>query len=236
MNIEIIYQDDDLIVVNKPSGISVFAEEKGHDKTLIDFLIDFFPELKSAGEAPRYGIIHRLDKDTSGVLLVGKNNSSIAYFQDKFAKGDLVKEYIALCNGLFDKEKDKIETLMARSPKDRRKQKSYPLYDLRVKGRARSAVTEYEVLKKIQNYTLIRVVPLTGRKHQIRSHMAYIHHPIVGDKLYGFKGQIIPKGLNRQFLHARGLTVEMPGKRIKSFRSPLPNDLKKILDNLKKDE
>ncbi len=234
MDIKVIYQDKDLLVADKPSGISVFPEGEEKEETLIDGLISSFPDLKNVGEAPRYGIIHRLDKETSGVILVAKNDESMKFFQERFQEGEVVKEYIALCNGIFSEDKGRIETFMARSPKDRRKQKAFPLYDLKIKGKARKAVTDYEVLKKIGNYTLIKAIPLTGRKHQIRCHMAHLHHPIAGDRLYGFRDHVPPKGLNRQFLHAEKLIVRLPEGESKEFQSTLPDDLKKVLDNIQK--
>ncbi len=236
MKPKIIYQDNDLLVAEKPPGISVFNEEGEREETLINLLIHLFPELKMVGEAPRYGMIHRIDKETSGVILIAKNNRALKFFQDQFQNSEVAKEYIALCVGIFPEKRGLVETFMARSPKDRRKQKAYPLYDLRIKGKARKAVTEYEVLKKIGNYTLIKAIPRTGRKHQIRCHLAHLHHPIAGDKLYGFKDQLPPEGLKRQFLHAEKLGIRMPGGETREFHSPLPDDLKKILDNLKKND
>ncbi len=234
MKIEIIYQDNDLLVVNKPAGISVFDDNQ--EETLINLLIRSLPELKSVGIQPRYGVIHRLDKETSGLLLIAKNDASLAHFQNEFFQSRVIKEYTTLCHGTLSKEEGKIETIMTRSPKDRRKQKSSPLYDTRVKGKPRLAVSEYQVLKKIGNYTLMKVVPLTGRKHQIRSHMVYLNHPIAGDKLYSFKNQPVPRGLTRQFLHADKLIVRMMDNQMKSFESALPEELERVLDNIKKDE
>jgi len=236
MEIKVIYQDKHLLVAEKPSGISVFPEGEEKGKTFIDDLVESFPELKEVGEWPRYGIVHRLDKETSGVILIAKNSRTLAFLQEQFQNGEVTKEYIALCTGNLSEKKGTIETFMARSPKDRRKQKAHPLYDLKIKGIARKAVTDYEALQKIGNYTLIKAIPRTGRKHQIRCHMAYLHHPIAGDGLYGFRDHIPPEGLKRQFLHAERLTVRMPDGEMRSFYSELPDDLKKILDNLQKND
>lgn len=236
MEPKVIYQDSDLLVSEKPPGISVFPEGNEDGKTFIDLLTDSFPELRTVGEAPRYGAVHRLDKETSGVILTAKNDRALKFFQDQFQSGEVAKEYVALCVGIFTDKGGLVDTFMARSPKDRRKQKAYPLYDLRIKGKARKAVTEYEVLKKIGNYTLIKAVPKTGRKHQIRCHMAHLHHPIAGDRLYGFKDHVPLKGLERQFLHAERLTIRMPGGDMMEFHSPLPDNLKEVLDNLQKND
>ena len=234
MKIKVIYQDKDLLVAEKPSGISVFPEGEEKEKTLIDSLVESFPELRDVGKVPRYGIVHRLDKETSGVILIAKNNQVLKFLQEQFRDGKVIKEYIALCVGNFSEKKGTIETFMARSPKDRRKQKAYPLYDLKIRGKARKAVTDYEVLKKIGNYTLIKVIPRTGRKHQIRCHMAYLHHPIAGDNLYGFRDHIPPEGLKRQFLHAEKLTIQMLDGKTMEFYSEIPDNLKKVLINLQK--
>lgn len=236
MEIKVIYQDKDLLVAEKPSGISVFPEGEEKGETLIDGLVASFPELKNVGEAPRYGMVHRLDKETSGVILIAKNEQTLEFLQRQFQDGEVTKEYVALCTGDMSDKKGTIETFMARSPKDRRRQKAYPLYDLKIKGKARKAITDYEALKKIGNYTLIKAIPRTGRKHQIRCHMAHLHHPIAGDSLYGFRDHVPPEGLKRQFLHAERLIVRMPDGEMREFRSEMPDDLKKVLDNLQKND
>lgn len=234
--VDIIYEDENILAVNKPSGFSVFPEGEEKGVALIDLLVDEFPELKKSGEPPRYGIVHRLDKKTSGVLLVAKNNSTLEFLQEKFKKGEVEKRYIALCYGLIPYKTGVIETLMARSPKDRRKQKAYPLYDILIKGKARKAITHYRVLKKIQNYTLIELVILTGRKHQIRCHMAHLGYPIAGDDLYGFRDTETVEGLFRQFLHSQEIVIDTPKIKKKKIYCELPNDLQKILNNLEKNE
>ncbi len=233
---KIVYQDDNLLVTDKLPGMSVFPEGEEKNETFIDILIGSIPNLKNVGKAPRHGIVHRLDKDTSGILLIAKNDRSLEFFQERFRQGDVKKEYVALCTGIFSENEGAIETLMARSPKDRRKQKAFPLYDIRIKGKARKATTDYQVLKKFRNYTLIKAIPHTGRKHQIRCHMTHIGHPIAGDDLYGFRDRSLPEELNRQFLHAESLEVSMPDGEKKKFRAELPDDLKRVLDNLQKNE
>lgn len=234
---KIIYQDENLLVIDKPAGWIVFPEDESkNESSIIEETVKDFPELKKAGESPRYGAIHRLDKDTSGVLLIAKNNDSLKFFQEQFQEKKVIKEYWTLCVGRVLDKKGIIDTFMSRAPGDRRKQKAHPPYDLSIKGATRKAVTTYEVLKNFENYTLIKVLPQTGRKHQIRCHMAYLHHPIAGDPLYGFKNQPQPEGLERQFLHARGLKIKMPDGQEREFISELPDDLAKILDKLKKHE
>ncbi|MCJ7786650.1 RluA family pseudouridine synthase, partial [Patescibacteria group bacterium] len=138
------------------------------------------------------------------------------------------KKYLALAVGNLKDKEGKIETLLGRSPKDRKKQKVYLPNEPGAEGK-REAITEYKVLKKFKNYTLIEVQPKTGRKHQIRVHLSYISHPLAGDRMYGFKNQPCPEGLKRQFLHASSLKIQLPSGEIKEFKSELPEDLKKLL-------
>jgi len=233
MKIKIIYQDKDLLVVDKPANMVVFKEKEDQkDESLMNYLIKEYPELQKIGNFPRYGAIHRLDKETSGVLLIAKTNESLKYFQELFQKRKVKKEYWALCAGNFTEESGIIDTLIARSKAERIKQKAYSLYDFSARENGRRAITSFRVLKKFQNYTLIKAFPKTGRKHQIRCHMAHIGHPIVGDKLYSFKNQQFPEELNRHFLHAKKLKLIMPEGETKIFISKLPDSLKKILDKL----
>jgi 23S rRNA pseudouridine1911/1915/1917 synthase len=243
MKIKIIYEDNDLLVINKPAGIIVFTavpegeprqgrKENVKEKTVIDLLLEEYPDLKKAGSPPRYGIAHRLDKDTSGILLVAKNNKTLEFLQKQFKKREVIKKYLALVVGNLKTEQGVIETLIGRSPKDRKKQKVYLPYEPADEGK-RTAITEYKVLEKFKDYNLLEVYPKTGRKHQIRTHLAYLGHPIAGDKMYGFKGQICPNNLKRQFLHASYLRASLKKGEEKEFRSELPKDLKEILNNLK---
>lgn len=236
MDLKIIYEDNDLLVVDKPAGLPVFKEGNISEKTLADYLIEKYPELKK-NEPPRYGIVHRLDKDTSGVLLVAKNPEALIFFQKQFKNRSIQKKYLALAVGKMKDNKGIIETLIGRSPKDKQKQKAFFVGEPGSIGK-REAKTEYKVIEKFENYTLLEIIPKTGRKHQIRCHLAYIHHPIAGDKLYGFKNQYPggtpPEGLTRQFLHASYLKIRMQDGSEKEFESELPEDLNKIINKLEK--
>lgn len=231
MELKILYEDDNLLAIDKPAGIVVFPEKTFTGKTLIDYLLEKFPNLKKVGEPPRYGIIHRLDKNTSGILLIAKNNKTLSFLQKQFKAKGVIKKYLALVIGNLKTERGSIETLIGRSPKDRKKQKVYLPYQPGSKGK-RAAITKYQVLKNLKGYTLIEAIPKTGRKHQIRCHLAYLNHPIAGDKLYGFKNQTCPKDLKRQFLHASYLKIKLPDGKIKEFKSDLPEDLKNIIKKL----
>jgi len=245
MNLKIIYEDNDLLVVDKPAGIVVFPEGQTKEGTLIDLLIEKHPKLKAAGEQPRYGVVHRLDKDTSGILLVAKNNESLIFLQKQFINREVEKKYICLVEGIIKDDKGEIKTLIARAPGDKRKQKAYPLNETGP-GR-REAITEYKVLQryaenppslklrrgsKVNKFTLLEVEIKTGRRHQIRCHFSYLQHPIAGDKLYSFKNSKIPQGLTRQFLHSSYLRIQLPNGKTEEFKSDLPEELKSVLNKL----
>jgi len=233
MDIKIIYEDNDVLVVDKPAGLIVFPEGNiSGEKTLIDYLADKNPELKLAGEAPRYGIAHRLDKDTSGILLVAKNSEALIFLQKQFKNREVEKKYVCLAEGIIKNNEDTVQTFICRSPKDKRKQKAYTAGEPTSKDK-RVAYTKYKVLERYADYTLLEVQIKTGRKHQIRCHLSYLQHPIAGDKLYGFKNSPIPNGLTRQFLHASYLKIQLPSGDIKEFNSELPEELNNILKNLK---
>ena len=212
---KIIYEDENVQVLDKPAGVNSDDFEKR---------------------------AHRLDKDTSGIFLVAKNDETLEFLQKQFQNREVKKKYIALTVGNLKNTEGTIETLLGRSPSDRRKQKIFMPHDPQAEDK-RAAITKYKALQRFENYDLIEVEPLTGRKHQIRAHMAYLGHPIAGDKLYGFKNQLLPKGLNRQFLHAKYLEIKLPDPlrqrfseasgQIKKFESDLSDDLKLCLKQLK---
>ncbi|MBU1015078.1 RluA family pseudouridine synthase [Patescibacteria group bacterium] len=231
MALNILAEDATLLVVDKQAGMTVWPEGVRPGKTLADELLVAYPKLKALGEERRYGIVHRLDKDTSGILLVSKTKKAFDFLQKQFQERNVEKKYLCLVEGEVKKEKGKIETPLGRSPNDRRKQKAYSTEE-RGEAGVREAVTEYRVIKRFKDYTLLEAAPRTGRKHQLRAHFASLGHPIAGDKLYGFKNQQIPEGLQRQFLHASFLEVPAPDGTRRGFTSELPKDLKNILTHL----
>lgn len=208
MSLKIIYEDDDVLVVNKPAGVVI---------------TDIYPNLSK---------VHRLDKDTSGILLIAKNEKTLIFLQKQFKKREVKKKYLALVVGNLKNNQGIIETLIGRTPKDRKKQKIYLPLEPDAKGK-RKVITKYKAIKKFKDYTLFEVIPKTGRKHQIRCHFSYLGHPIAGDKMYGFKNQPCPEGLKRQFLHASYLKIKLPNGEIKEFKSDLPDDLELCLQKLK---
>jgi 23S rRNA pseudouridine1911/1915/1917 synthase len=229
--LKVIYEDSYLLIIDKPAGLSVYSENPTEEKTLIDYILKEYPGIKDVGEAPRYGIAHRLDKETSGIILVAKTNEALIFLQKQFKNRTISKKYLALVIGEVKDNVGTIETLIGRSPKDGKKQKIFLAGDPGSQGK-RQAITEYKVMERYEGYTLLELTPKTGRKHQIRCHLAYIHHPIVGDKVYGFKNQPTPKGLTRHFLHATSLQFELPNKEVKGIEAELPEELKNILNSL----
>ena len=229
MQIKTVYEDKNVLVIDKPAGITVFPEEPSDVKTLVDYIIETFPYLKDVGSSPRYGIVHRIDKDTSGILIVAKNNKEFEFLQKQFKERKIEKKYIALAVGEIKSSNGEIETLIGRSPKDRRKQKVFLPNDPKAQGK-RTALTKYTVLKRFKGYTLCEVSIKTGRKHQIRVHFSYIGHPLAGDKLYGFKGQL---KLKRQFLHASYIKIHSIDNKEIEVSIELPEDLKEIIKNIK---
>jgi len=237
MKIPVIYEDENILVIDKPAGITVFPEGKTKEKTLRDHFLEEYSWMKNVGTFPRYGIVHRLDKDTSGILLIAKNNEAFSFLQDQFKNKLVEKKYLTLVSGKIKDKEGIVETLIGRAPKDRRKQKVYLKGSPEAKKEGlREAKTIWKVVEifpgKKSDYTLLEVNPKTGRKHQIRTHLAHLGHPVVGDKLYSFKNQILPEGLTRQFLHAFYLKISLPDGKEIEFKTELPPELKKILKNL----
>ncbi len=216
MELKIIYEDDTLLVVDKPAGVS----------------IEDLPKLTSLGEEYRWGIVHRLDKDTTGVLLVAKTKEAFEFLQKQFQDRNVEKRYVCLVVGKLKDKEGSIQTFLGRAGNDRRKQRASLVSTPDAEDK-KSALTNYKVLEEFNEYTLLEIRPKTGRKHQIRAHMAHLSHPVAGDKLYGFKSQPTPKGLLRQFLHAEYLKTQLPNGMVKEFHSKLPEDLQNIINNLK---
>ncbi|NOY35484.1 MAG: RluA family pseudouridine synthase [bacterium] len=229
---EIIYEDNDILAVNKPAGLLVHGDGRSKEKTLVDWLAKKYPEIKNVGDNPEFrpGIVHRLDKDTSGILLIAKNQKAFEYLKKLFQEREIQKKYIALVLGEVKKREGIIDLPIGKSKKDFRKKASVG----KLTGKIREAVTEYKVLEKFSDFTLVEAWPKTGRTHQIRAHFKAIGHPLACDSLYGPKNQECPDGLNRHFLHAASLEFVSPdGSRI-MLEADLPEDLEKTLSFLRK--
>jgi len=221
----LVYENKNLLIVGKPAGLPVY-QTKG--ESLLRKLTEEFPSLKQAGSPPRYGLIHRLDKETSGLILVARNNQALSFFQKQFQKRKAEKKYLALVVGHLRPQQGVIQAPIGRSKKDFRKQKIFLPADPQSSS-AREAVTYYKVLQEFPRFSLLELSPKTGRRHQLRAHLAWKHHPIVGDKRYGFKQQSRVKYLEHQFLHAFYLKVQLMSGKEKEFSLPLPSGLKKVL-------
>ena len=221
--LDIVYEDDDVIVINKPQGMVVHPAP-GHDEhTLVNALLYHCP-LSTINGTFRPGIVHRIDKDTSGLLMVAKNDKAHRFLAEQLKDKTNIREYVALVHGRIAEDEGTINAPIGRSLKDRKKQA--------VVKDGRNAVTHFEVLKRYRDYTLVKCILETGRTHQIRVHMKYIGHPLVGDPLYGPKKTI--KG-NGQFLHAGKLGFVHPttGKLL-IFEAPLPKIFQECLEKLDK--
>ena len=219
--LEIIYEDDDLLVVDKPAGLIVHPAPGHPAHTLVNAILAHFPHLADIGDFLRPGVVHRLDKDTSGVMLVAKNSAAQADLAKQFKSHSVTKAYLALVKGKLEPEEGIIEADIGRDPRHRQR--------MAVVAAGREARTKYRVVKYIGGYTLLEVRPETGRTHQIRVHLAAIGFPVVGDKIYGVKSP----HLSRQFLHACRLGFKLPstGKYIE-FESALPEDLEQALEDI----
>lgn len=222
LNLDIVYQDDDVLVINKPKGMVVHPACGNYTNTLVNGLLYEMDDLPEINGVLRPGIVHRIDKDTTGLLMVAKTEEAMKSLTEQLKTHSCKREYIALVYGTFDEEKGRINVPIARSKLDRKK--------MAVDKEGKEAITNFEVLKRYKGYTLIKCVLETGRTHQIRVHMEYIDHPLVGDKTYGRRKVIGDQG---QFLHAKtiGFTHPRTGKWCE-FTSELPQYFKDFLNTL----
>ncbi len=238
--LDIIYEDETVLVINKPAGLVTHPSHAHTTDSVVHRLLAYNQSIATAvydRENPksrmRPGIVHRLDKDTSGVLIVAKTKTSMSFLAKQIEGRNVSKKYQALLFGHFDHEELSLNTWINRDEHDRRK--------MRVTENAlgREAKTGFKIEKLLQTKkgewaTLVEATPITGRTHQIRVHAAYIHQPVLGDEVYGtHESQLLSKhvGLHRQFLHAGELTIRLPDtKEPRTFKAPLPTDLEKALD------
>ena len=222
------YEDEDIAVIDKPQGLTVHTGNGHLSGTLVNALLYRLNSLSSINGVVRPGIVHRIDKDTSGLLVVAKNDAAHLSLSKQIAQKTCAREYLALCEGIFKEDKGTVDTYIGRHPTDRVKMAVLP------EGKGRRAVTHFEVVKRYKRgYTLVRFSLETGRTHQIRVHCKYLGHPIVGDPVYGIKKQRFE--LNGQLLHAFRLSLDHPktGERM-TFESPLPDYFQRVLGILEK--
>jgi len=220
MPLEIVYEDSDLLVVNKPAGLVVHPSGLNLTGTLVNGLLFHCRDLSGIGGVLRPGIVHRLDRETSGLLVVAKNNRTHINLSNQFKNRKTKRRYIALVKGCVQLDNGRIEAPIARKMKDVTKM------GISFAGEKRkNAVTNYRVLKRLDGFTVLEIFLETGRTHQIRVHMAYLGYPVIGDRMYGSA-----KGLSRQALHAKTLGFFHPATRkFMEFESDLPEDMKELI-------
>ena len=236
--LEVVYEDRQLAVINKPAGMMVHAGAGKSDGTLVNALLHRFGKLSAGGHALRPGIVHRLDKETSGLIVVAKDDATHLALQHQFAGRSVKKRYIALVHGWPKSATGTIDQPIARDPVRRTRMTT------RARG-GRSAVSHYRVLRRIESpygkFALVEVKIETGRTHQIRVHLAGLRHPVAGDRLYGAPAQVKSKtgqlSLARNFLHAADLEFTHPGSgKVMHFRASLPAELRDFMEKLGEDE
>ncbi|MDQ5885327.1 MAG: rRNA synthase [Patescibacteria group bacterium] len=215
IDIPIIYQDDNIIVVNKPAGMISHARGKYWDEASV---ASFIRDKVSGMVGERAGIVHRLDRATSGVMVCAKNTDTLSFIQKQFSKRSVQKTYIAIVNGDIEPKKGIIDIPLARNP-------SKPQTFV-VNANGKSAQTEYQVTYQEGNFSALQLHPLTGRTHQLRIHLQYLNKPIVGDTLYGGQKN------ERLMLHAHSITINSPDKGIQTFKAPLPKDFTNLCSQL----
>ncbi|MCK5731727.1 MAG: RluA family pseudouridine synthase [Tenericutes bacterium] len=222
MDLDIVFEDENLLVINKQSGVVVHPAPGHYKDTLVNGLMYYLTELSDVNGELRPGIVHRIDKDTSGLLMVAKNNKSHAILAEELKNKKTHREYIALVDGVIKNKTGKITAPVGRSKNNRLK--------MDVVSSGKTAVTHFEVLETFENKTLIKCILETGRTHQIRVHLAYIEHPVVGDYIYG-NAKLNNFG---QYLHAKTLGFTHPvTKEFMKFDSELPAEFEELLDSLR---
>jgi 23S rRNA pseudouridine1911/1915/1917 synthase len=237
--IKILFEDSNILAIDKPAGISVHGDGRSKDKTIADWVLKNYPKMKNVGEPmffdnkgerleiKRPGIVHRLDRDTSGVLLLAKNKKAYEFLKSQFQNREIKKTYVTIVSGFIKDDRGVINKPIGRSPADFRRY----LSGRGVRGETREAVTQYKVLKRFEaptKFTYLEVYPKTGRTHQIRVHMKYLNHPVVCDELYN-PGAPCPKEIKRMALHAKSIEFkDLKGKTIK-VESPLPLMFRKVI-------
>lgn len=223
--INIIFEDERLIIVDKPAGMVVHPAPGNYSGTLVNALLYHTGRLSAFSEG-RPGIVHRLDKNTSGLLIVAKDEVAHSFLSRQFSKGTIDKRYIAVVEGVVQLDNGVISYPIGRHPRDRKRM------SVRF-SEAKESVTHYKVLERFKGRTLLEIRPKTGRTHQIRVHMAYVGHPVVGDEMYGTKKKNTT--ITRQALHAAEIGFIHPTtKKPMHFNLPLPEDMKELIDKLEK--
>ncbi len=227
--LDIVYEDEDIAVINKPQGMTVHAGSGNYEGTLVNALLFRLDSLSGINGELRPGIVHRIDKDTSGLLVVAKNDRAHLSLSKQIAEKSCRREYLALLEGVLKEDSGKVVTMIGRDPKDRLKMAVLP------EGKGRRAETDWEVVERFAHNTLVHFILHTGRTHQIRVHAKYMGHPVVGDPVYGYKKQRFE--LRGQLLHAFRLTLTHPRTgEVMTFTAPLPDYFQRILTIVRGDK
>lgn len=225
--LSVIFENDDLLVIDKPAGMVVHPAA-GHDTgTLVHAVLGYDPDLEGIGGEERPGVVHRLDKDTSGLIAIAKNERAHRWLVEQFKERRVEKTYLALVDGKPPTPTGRIEAPIGRDPRDRKKMAIVKL------EKGRQAISEYKTLESFPRHTLLEFHPRTGRTHQIRLHCAFLGCPIAADTTYGYRKPSLE--LNRHFLHAWRLKITLPGEQNpRLFEAPLPGELTQALEGLRR--
>ena len=224
--LDIVFENDDLVVINKPAGMVVHPAVGHSSGTLVNAMLGYDPDIEGIGGEERPGVVHRLDKETSGLILLAKNERAHRGLQDQFRLRKVEKTYLALVDGKPPTPSGRVEAHIGRDPGHRKRMAIVS------ESRGREAISEYKTVESFANHTLLEFHPLTGRTHQIRLHCAFLGCPIVGDEVYGRKKPSVE--INRHFLHAFRLKIVLPGeKEQRTFEAPLPQELQRVLMTLR---
>ncbi|MBZ4683482.1 MAG: pseudouridine synthase, RluA family [Fusobacteriales bacterium] len=222
IKLDIIYEDEDILVINKQPDLVVHPGAGNETGTLVNAIINYYPEILKVKGERRPGIVHRLDKDTSGVIVVAKNDIAYDKLVENFSNKNMNKTYLCIVKGRLKEKEGRIENLIGRNPKDRKKMAV-------VTKNGKLAISNYKVLDEKGDFSLVEVNIETGRTHQIRVHMKYLNHPILGDEVYGKKSNLV----NRQMLHAYKLEMNHPiTNELMIFKAKIPNDFIAVLNKL----
>ena len=224
--LDIVFENEDLIVVNKPAGMVVHPAAGHSSGTLVNAVLGYEPDIEGIGGEERPGVVHRLDKETSGLILLAKNERAHRWLQDQFRLRKVEKTYLALVDGKPHTPTGRVESHIGRDPSHRRRMAIVP------ESRGREAISEYKTVESFPDHTLLEFHPLTGRTHQIRLHCAFLGCPIVGDEVYGRRKFSVE--IERHFLHAYRLKIILPGENeARRFEVPLPEELQRVLASLR---
>jgi 23S rRNA pseudouridine1911/1915/1917 synthase len=238
-DLKIIYEDKDIIAVDKPAGLMTHGDGRSKDKNLADLILEKYPEIKGIGESIKLdsgeeiakpGIVHRLDKETSGVILVAKNQKTFEFLKNQFKERELQKTYVTVVYGQVKNDHGVIDAPIARSSTDFRRWSA----SRGKRGKEREAVTEYTVLKRFEHqghkFSVLEIKPKTGRTHQIRVHIKFLNHPVVCDKLYAPNLPCPVLGMDRLALHAQSIEFNLPSGKAIKIEAPLPPDLQAAIN------